>query len=87
MGNTVVGVDNMQGGYADNVPKNIEFHKLDCCDLKKMNEVIKGIEVVYHCAATAHEGLSVFSPYEIKNNYLASVSVFSAAVYLKKLKE
>ncbi len=29
----------------------------------------------------AHEGLSVFSPYEItKNNYLASVSIFSAAV-------
>ena len=34
-----------------------------------------------NCAATAHEGLSVFSPYEItKNNYLASVSIFSAAV-------
>ena len=35
MGNTVVGVDNMQGGYEDNVPKNIKFLKLDCCDLKK----------------------------------------------------
>ena len=32
---------------------------------------MKGVEIVYHCAATAHEGLSVFSPYEItKNNYL-----------------
>ena len=46
-----------------------------------MKEVMKGIEIVYHCAATAHEGLSVFSPYEIgKNNYLASISVFSAAI-------
>ena len=42
---------------------------------------MKDVDVVYHCAATAHEGLSVFSPYEItKNNYLASVSIFSAAV-------
>ena len=42
---------------------------------------MKNIDVVYHCAATAHEGLSVFSPYEItKNNYLASVSIFSAAI-------
>ena len=42
---------------------------------------MKGVDVVYHCAATAHEGLSVFSPFEItKNNYLASVSIFSAAV-------
>tara|TARA_Y100000590_G_scaffold86298_1_gene96683 strand:+ start:884 stop:1900 length:1017 start_codon:yes stop_codon:yes gene_type:complete len=77
----IIGVDNMSGGYDDNVPKNIKFFNYDCCDLKKMNDVMKGIEVVYHCAATAHEGLSVFSPYEItKNNYLASVSVFTAAI-------
>tara|TARA_B100002051_G_C16717935_1_gene630569 strand:- start:573 stop:1589 length:1017 start_codon:yes stop_codon:yes gene_type:complete len=84
MGNEVIGVDNMQGGYADNVPKNIKFHNFDCCNLKKMNEVMSGVDVVYHCAATAHEGLSVFSPYEIgKNNYLASVAVFSSAVSKK----
>tara|TARA_B100000945_G_scaffold321165_1_gene334224 strand:- start:1633 stop:2649 length:1017 start_codon:yes stop_codon:yes gene_type:complete len=84
LGYIVVGVDNMQGGYADNVPKNIEFYTADCCDLKKMNEIMQGVDIVYHCAATAHEGLSVFSPYEIgKNNYLASVSVFSAAVSKK----
>jgi UDP-glucose 4-epimerase len=46
-----------------------------------MTEIMKGVEIVYHCAATAHEGLSVFSPFEItKNNYLASVSVFTAAI-------
>ena len=77
----VIGVDNMSGGYKDNVPKNIKFFNFDCCDLKKMTEVMKGVEIVYHCAATAHEGLSVFSPFEItKNNYLASVSVFTAAI-------
>jgi len=81
LGHKVVGVDNMMGGYEDNVPKDVEFHKIDCCDLKKVKEVMKGIDVVYHCAATAHEGLSVFSPYEItKNNYLASISIFSAAI-------
>ena len=42
---------------------------------------MKNVDIVYHCAATAHEGLSVFSPFEItKNNYLASVSIFSAAI-------
>jgi len=84
LGHKVVGIDNMLGGYEDNVPKNIEFHNMDCCDLTKVKDVMKGIEVVYHCAATAHEGLSVFSPFEItKNNYLASVSIFSAAVDAK----
>ena len=35
IGDTVIGIDNMKGGYADNVPKNIKFHQMDCCDLKK----------------------------------------------------
>ena len=81
LGHKVIGIDNMIGGYKDNIPKGVEFHNIDCCDFEKIKEVIKGVQIVYHCAATAHEGLSVFSPYEItKNNYLASVSIFSAAV-------
>ena len=81
LGHTVVGIDNMIGGYKDNIPNNIEFHDLDCCDFPKIKKIMKDVEVVYHCAATAHEGLSVFSPYEItRNNYLASVSIFSAAI-------
>ena len=80
MGYKVIGIDNMIGGYPDNIPKNISFMEIDCCNLEKVKSVMKGIDVVFHCAATAHEGLSVFSPFEItKNNYLASVSVFSAA--------
>ena len=65
-------------------PKNIKFHKIDCCEFENINNIMNNIDVVYHCAATAHEGLSVFSPFEItKNNYLASVSIFTAAVNKK----
>jgi len=81
LGHQIIGIDNMMGGYEDNIPKNIKFFNIDCCDLAKMNRVMDKVDVVFHCAATAHEGLSVFSPYEIsKNNFLASVSVFSAAI-------
>ena len=81
LGHDVIGIDNMIGGYKDNIPKNINFHNMDCCNFEKVKTVMKEVNIVYHCAATAHEGLSVFSPYEItKNNYLASVSIFSAAV-------
>ena len=77
----VIGVDNMLGGYKDNIPKKVKFFNFDCCDLQKMTKVMKGVQIVYHCAATAHEGLSVFSPVEItKNNYMASVSVFTSAI-------
>jgi UDP-glucose 4-epimerase len=81
MNHEVIGVDNMIGGYKDNIPKNISFFNLDCCDLNEMKKKMEGVDVVYHCAATAHEGLSVFSPVEItKNNYMASISVFTAAI-------
>jgi len=81
LGHEVVGLDSMIGGYEDNIPKNIKFHKMDCCDFQRVKTVMSNVDIVYHCAATAHEGLSVFSPYEItKNNYLASVSIFSAAI-------
>ncbi len=81
MNHEVIGVDNMTGGYKDNIPKNIKFFNYDCCDFDNMKKIMKNVDVVYHCAATAHEGLSVFSPVEItKNNYLASVSVFTAAI-------
>ena len=81
LGHEVFGVDNMVGGYKDNISKEIKFHNIDCCDFQKINKIMKDIDIVYHCAATAHEGLSVFSPFQItKNNYLASISVFSAAI-------
>ena len=77
----VIGIDNMIGGYQDNVPKKTIFFNSDCCDFDKINKIMSGVDVVYHCAATAHEGLSVFSPIEItKNNYLASITIFTSAI-------
>ena len=41
LGHDVVGVDNMIGGYKDNIPKNIKFFEFDCCNLKKVLAVIR----------------------------------------------
>ena len=46
-----------------------------------MLKITQGIDVLFHCAATAHEGLSVFSPYTItQNNIMATVGVATAAI-------
>ena len=39
----VIGIDNMIGGTLDNLPKNLEFRKIDCCDFQKLNKVMKNI--------------------------------------------
>ena len=43
LGHQIIGVDNMSSGYEDNIPKEIKFFNLDCCDLQKMNDVMKNI--------------------------------------------
>lgn len=80
-GHEVIGNDTLIGGYLDNVPEGAEFHQVDCNDLEKMTELMKGVDIVYHTACTAYEGLSVFSPKLIcENTYLNTVSTATAAI-------
>ena len=81
MGHTIVGCDSLLGGELVNVPPEAEFYQYDCRDFNAMAKVMRGCELVYHCAATAYEGLSVFAPAMIMDNIVTgSVSVFSAAI-------
>ena len=65
----------------DNVPAEAEFYQYDCCFRNSMLKITKDCDLVYHTAATAYEGLSVFSPHLITNNIVTgSVSLFSAAI-------
>lgn len=84
LGHEVAGNDTLIGGYLDNVPPNATFYQIDCCDIESMTKAMAGTDIVVHAAATAHEGLSVFSPSFItKNIFEASVSTISAAIQNK----
>ena len=81
LGHTVSGNDTLIGGYEDNVNTSAIFYKVDCCDRSRMADIMQGVDVVIHTAATAHEGLSVFSPdFITRNIFQASVSTISAAI-------
>jgi UDP-glucose 4-epimerase len=46
-----------------------------------MNKLMKDVDIVYHTACTAYEGLSVFSPNLVcQNTYQITASVISAAI-------
>ncbi len=90
LGHRVAGNDTLIGGYEANIPDGVEFHRIDCCDNPPMFEAITGrdrsetCDVVFHTAATAHEGLSVFSPsFVTRNVFQATVSTISAAIQAK----
>jgi UDP-glucose 4-epimerase len=80
-GHRVVGCDNLLGGYVDNVPPRVEFHRIDCNDVAALKKITRGVDVVFHAAAAPYEGMSVFSPHLITQHVVgASVGVFSAAI-------
>lgn len=81
MDHSVCGNDNLICGDSGN--SRYFVYNEDCRDFEKMKsklDIFKP-DVLVHCAATAHEGLSSFSPSFItKNIYEASVATFSAAI-------
>jgi len=91
-GHYVVGIDNFIGGDPENfrhleqtkrhtAPVLFEFRAMDCNDFEEVRDAMVGCDLVFHCAATAYEGLSVFSPHLVTQNIVgASVGVFSAAI-------
>ena len=81
-GDRVSGIDNLSGGSLRNIPSGAAYKAIDCTDFDAVSAFIAlhKPDVIYHCAALAHEGLSVFSPATIGLSvYQGSVAVFSAA--------
>ncbi|MDA3885656.1 MAG: NAD-dependent epimerase/dehydratase family protein [Candidatus Delongbacteria bacterium] len=80
-GYKVVGCDSLIGGYLDNVPAEVEFYQYDLNFHNSIVKITKDCDIIFHCAATAYEGLSVFSPFFITKNIVqSSVSLITAAI-------
>ena len=87
-GADVAGCDNLSGGSRDNVSPGAVLHEFDCNDLRALVKAMRGASIVYHCAASAHEGLSIFSPWRItQDGIAATAAVVSAActVHVKRI--
>lgn len=82
-GHMVIVIDNLIGGYKENVPLDVLFFKQDTANFVEMFPIIKTFQpdVIYHCACTAYEGLSVFSPNLITyNTFQNTAGILSAAI-------
>lgn len=67
-GHTVIGIDNLIGGYYENVPDAVEFYAEDLGNFDAVEKYFQGVDLVVHTACTAYEGLSVFSPSMVTRN-------------------
>lgn len=81
---TIIGIDDLSGGYMDNVNPNVKFYN---CDLGNDMGVVEKIftthkpNIVYHFAAYAAEALSPFiRQYNYTNNLVATAGIVNSCI-------
>lgn len=83
MGHQVVVLDDLSGGYEDNVPSGATFVRGSILDHALIDSLFSthSFDYVYHLAAYAAEGLSHFiKRFNYTNNAIGSVNLINAAV-------
>lgn len=78
----IVGIDDLSGGYLENVNKGVNFYLMDIKDsrLRSIFEQEKP-DYVFHFAAYAAEGLSPFiRQYNYQNNLVATANIINECI-------
>jgi UDP-glucose 4-epimerase len=79
----VVGLDDLSGGFSDNVPKGTIFFEGTILDKALLHRIFSEhkIDTVYHLAAYAAEGLSHFiRAFNYENNVVGSMNVLNESI-------
>lgn len=82
-GHHVIAVDNLSGGYIENINPAANFVNIDLVNDSAVDAIVKAFEVdyIYHFAAYAAVGLSPFiRNYNYQNNILASINLINASI-------
>lgn len=85
-GDKVIIIDDLSGGFKENVPENAIFIEGSINDKHLVEDVFKEykIDFVYHLAAYAAEGLSHFiRKFNYENNLIGSINLINASIKSK----
>lgn len=79
---TVIGIDNLSGGYIENVNPKVIFYDINCTsDYLSVLFYRYKPDYVYHFAAYAAEGLSPFiRKYNYENNVIATANIINQCI-------
>jgi UDP-glucose 4-epimerase len=78
----IIGIDNLSGGYKENIHSKVKFYEIDCKD-KAIQDIFETHKptYVYHFAAYAAEGLSPFiRTYNYQNNLEATANIVNECI-------
>ncbi len=83
MGHEVTVLDDLSGGFADNIPEGAKFVEGSILNRKLIQSLFEAnrFDYIFHLAAYAAEGLSHFiKHFNYQNNLIGSVNLINAAV-------
>jgi UDP-glucose 4-epimerase len=83
LGHEVVVLDDLSGGFEDNIPDGAEFCRGSITDVALIERLFTAhrFDYVYHLAAYAAEGLSHFiRRYNYENNVIGTINLLNASV-------
>jgi UDP-glucose 4-epimerase len=78
----IIGIDDLSGGYIDNINESVIFEKINLTD-KSISDLFKkyNFEYVFHFAAYAAEGLSPFiRTFNYQNNLLSTANIVNNCI-------
>jgi UDP-glucose 4-epimerase len=81
---SVVGIDDLSGGYKENINPKAKFYKINLIDLECLEDIFEKEkpDIVFHFAAYAAEGLSPFiRKYNYENNLLSSTNLITKSIH------
>ena len=85
-GYDIIGIDNLSGGYIENIDQRLitnKFFQIDLINGEDINKIfnLHKPDVVFHFAAYAAEGLSPFiRKYNYENNVICSINVINECI-------
>ncbi len=82
----VIILDDLSGGFIENIPKGAEFVEGSICDYKLVDTLFKKhkFDYIFHFAAYAAEGLSHFiRRFNYENNVIGSINIINASIKYK----
>jgi len=83
-------VDDLSGGFIENIPKGVKFYNSDLCYSTPSKRVAQdwGPHILVHCAANAREGASYFQPRSIvQRNTVSFTNILSHCLNTRKLEK
>ena len=86
MNQSVIVIDDLSGGFEENLNEKAKFIKGDICDYDLIKKVFNeySVEYVFHLAAYAAEGLSHFiKRFNYNNNLIGSINLINQSIIHK----